>query len=117
MTQIKCAVFKRATYAHSKRHNWNKLCSTFDPRDPNTKISNLGKSISREQPQVEKCNTIQGVNGTMLQTDRKAANILGKQYQKISNLDYSKVHMALSKEDLVTLFMVAVVLPIKEILY
>ncbi|GFX07678.1 hypothetical protein TNCV_4159471 [Trichonephila clavipes] len=55
------AVIKR-TYAHIKRDNWNKLRSTLDPRVPNSKLWNLVKSISREQPQVEKHNTIQDAN-------------------------------------------------------
>ncbi|GFY35458.1 RNase H domain-containing protein [Trichonephila clavipes] len=48
------------------------------------------KSISKEQPQVEKCNMIQDVNGAIPQTDKQAADIIGEHYQKISNLNFSK---------------------------
>ncbi|GFV33884.1 uncharacterized protein TNCV_4754951 [Trichonephila clavipes] len=73
-----------------KRDSWNKLCSTLDPRFLNSKLWNLVKSISKEQLQVEKFNTILDVDGAIPQIDKDAADILGEQYQKMSNLDFSK---------------------------
>ncbi|GBM48158.1 hypothetical protein AVEN_138293-1 [Araneus ventricosus] len=48
----------------------------------------LEKNIGKEQPQVEKCNTIKKRDGTVVRDDGQAANILGLHYQNISKLTF-----------------------------
>ncbi|GFU37151.1 RNase H domain-containing protein [Nephila pilipes] len=53
-------------------------------------IWKLTKNISKGQPQVEKCNTIQCNNGNIAQDDGQAANMLGKHYQNVSKLNFTR---------------------------
>ncbi|CAL1266850.1 unnamed protein product [Larinioides sclopetarius] len=82
------AEIKRA-YAQINRNRWNELCSHLDHRAPNGKLWNLVKNIGKGQPQVEKCNTVQDVDGRIPNSNSEAANILGVHYQKISTLGFS----------------------------
>ncbi|GFX97281.1 RNase H domain-containing protein [Trichonephila clavipes] len=47
------------------------------------------KRDSKEQPQFEKCYTIQSTDGLLAQNDEQAANILGEHYQFISGLNFT----------------------------
>ncbi|GFY63870.1 hypothetical protein TNIN_458291 [Trichonephila inaurata madagascariensis] len=46
------------------------------------------KSLSRDRPQVEVCNTILTADGFPPSDDRATANILSSHYQKISGLRF-----------------------------
>ncbi|GBN01229.1 hypothetical protein AVEN_254366-1 [Araneus ventricosus] len=58
----------------------------LDSRLSNGKLWKLVKNIGKEQPQVEKCNTIKNRDGTVARDDGLAANILSLHYQNISKL-------------------------------
>ncbi|GFV29532.1 hypothetical protein TNCV_4489861 [Trichonephila clavipes] len=60
-----------------------------DAKTSNGKLWKLLKIISNEQPQAEKCNTIQREDGNTAVNDEKAADLLGLHYQKISRLNLS----------------------------
>ncbi|GBN96073.1 hypothetical protein AVEN_204636-1 [Araneus ventricosus] len=72
-------------YAQIKRNKWNELCTSLDSRSSNGKLWKLVKNIGKEQPQVEKCNTIKNRDGTVAWDDGQAANILGSHYQNNIN--------------------------------
>ncbi|GFS66449.1 hypothetical protein TNCV_3856921 [Trichonephila clavipes] len=40
-------------YAAKKRASWHEICSKIDARTNNSKLWSIGKSLSRDRPQVE----------------------------------------------------------------
>ncbi|GFU00813.1 putative RNA-directed DNA polymerase from transposon BS [Trichonephila clavipes] len=83
--EIKCL------YAVKKRASWHEMiCSKIDARTNNFKIWSIAKSLSRDRPQVEVCNTILTADGFPPKDDRTTANILGSHYQKMSRLTFNK---------------------------
>ncbi|GFV92024.1 uncharacterized protein TNCV_1894601 [Trichonephila clavipes] len=60
---------------------------SLDSRSSNSKLWKLVKGISKEQPQCEKCNTIQSTEELLAQNDEQTANILRERYQLISSLN------------------------------
>ncbi|GFT17776.1 uncharacterized protein TNCV_2588601 [Trichonephila clavipes] len=76
-------------YAQIKRDGWNKLSSSLDSRSYNSKLWKLVKGISKEQPQIEKCNTIQSTDRLLAQNDEQAVNILEEHYQLISSMNFT----------------------------
>ncbi|GFW37311.1 RNase H domain-containing protein [Trichonephila clavipes] len=64
----------RKMYAQIKRDRWNELCSSLYSRSSNSKLWKLVKGICKEQPQFEKCNTIQFTDGLLAQNDEQPAN-------------------------------------------
>ncbi|GFT45356.1 RNA-directed DNA polymerase from mobile element jockey [Trichonephila clavipes] len=83
------AEFKRL-YAAKKRASWHEICSKIDARTYNSKLWSIAKSLSRDRPQVEVCNTILTVDGFPPNDDRATANILGSHYQKLNRLTFNK---------------------------
>ncbi|GFW14474.1 putative RNA-directed DNA polymerase from transposon BS [Trichonephila clavipes] len=63
--------------------------SILDSRSSNSKLWKLVKAISKEQPQFEKCRTIQSTDGLLAQNDEQAANILREHCQLISTLNFT----------------------------
>ncbi|GFV14685.1 hypothetical protein TNCV_2586581 [Trichonephila clavipes] len=57
---------------------------------PELTILSYAKSLSRDRPQVEVCNTILTADGFPPNDDRATANILGSHYQKMSRLTFNK---------------------------
>ncbi|GFX15413.1 putative RNA-directed DNA polymerase from transposon BS [Trichonephila clavipes] len=76
-------------YAQIKRDRWDENCSSLDSKSSNSKLWQLVKGIGKEQPQFEKCNTIQSTDGLLAQNDDQAANILGEHYQLTTSLDFT----------------------------
>ncbi|GFY71998.1 uncharacterized protein TNIN_159651 [Trichonephila inaurata madagascariensis] len=77
-------------YAAKKRASWHEICSKIDARTNNSKLWSIAKSLSRDRPQVEVCNTILTANGFPPNDDRATANILGSHYQKMSRPTFNK---------------------------
>ncbi|GFV33051.1 probable RNA-directed DNA polymerase from transposon BS [Trichonephila clavipes] len=75
-------------YEAKKRASWHEICSKIDARTNNSKLWSIAKSLNRDRPQVEVCNTILTANGFPPNDDRATANILGSHYQKM-DLGYS----------------------------
>ncbi|GFS31674.1 hypothetical protein TNIN_449701 [Trichonephila inaurata madagascariensis] len=50
----------------------------------------MAKSLSRDRPQVDVCNTILTADGFPPNDYRATANILGSHYQKMSRLIFNK---------------------------
>ncbi|GFX57687.1 uncharacterized protein TNCV_4015521 [Trichonephila clavipes] len=77
-------------YAAKKRASWHDICSKIDARTNNSKLWSVAKSLSRDRPQVDVCNTILTADGFPPNDDRATANILGSHYQKMSRLTSNK---------------------------
>ncbi|GFU10039.1 RNA-directed DNA polymerase from mobile element jockey [Trichonephila clavipes] len=58
----------------------------------NSKLWSIAKSLSKDRPQVEVCNTIFTADGFPPNDDRATGNILGSHYQKMSRLTFNKAN-------------------------
>ncbi|GFY46982.1 RNA-directed DNA polymerase from mobile element jockey [Trichonephila inaurata madagascariensis] len=77
-------------YRCKKPGLWHEICSKIDARTNNSKLWSIAKSLSRERPQVEVCNTILTADGFLPKDDRATTNILGSHYKKMSRLTFNK---------------------------
>ncbi|XP_042898886.1 uncharacterized protein [Parasteatoda tepidariorum] len=79
----------KSEYATSKRKRWNELYSNLDFRTNDSKLWKLVKSLDKQQPQTESCSTILAHDGSISQSDKDVADILGLHYKNISKLTFS----------------------------
>ncbi|GFY51770.1 hypothetical protein TNIN_449441 [Trichonephila inaurata madagascariensis] len=63
------------------------MCRSIDARAPNSKLWQLAKFFSNDQPQVKDNNIVLDPVG---QVHKEAANILGKFYKSISILTFDE---------------------------
>ncbi|GFX97835.1 hypothetical protein TNCV_4904861 [Trichonephila clavipes] len=80
--------------------NWEASFGTLKShaRTNNSKLWSIAKSLSRDRPQVEVCNTILTEDGFPPNEDKATANVLGSHYQKISRPTFNKADKNTQKQ-------------------
>ncbi|GFY51060.1 hypothetical protein TNIN_51 [Trichonephila inaurata madagascariensis] len=66
------------------------MCRSIDAKTPNSKLWQLTKFFSNDQPQVKDNNIVLDSVGQIPQDSKEAANILGKFYNCISILSFDE---------------------------